>query len=346
METDLAADERFLRIQFTCRNGNRGIPVLLHPNVFWIGRAGSERSLALIDGKVVSDVTLWAISHNLCDADAVRRCDLTHLGAGCDLEAEGADPVEAEVSDHGSVVCLIVEWFVDDRHPGAKIEEWVFAAWTSDASLGVISGHRIVGRKAWYWAALARRGEPLLHITDFDVSMRSDPFVVKGPELWAEHMCDAEMQQWTIGNETYASAIDDPDDALGKAYGHPTAIAFDLEWYATGPGTELDPSSTPNQWIGYEQPGVVHGTIELLDEASLDFTEIPAHRWHRWSTETQAGQSADLEPLMLPEAVAHSGVRAPFAFPDGSISDLVLTSRGWARRARPARMSPAAAPGA
>jgi hypothetical protein len=26
-------------------------------------------------------------------------------------------------------------------------------------------------------------------------------------------------------------------------------------------------------------------------------------------------------------------VRAPFAFPDGSVSDLVLTPEGWARRA-------------
>ena len=63
--------------------------------------------------------------------------------------------------------------------------------------------------------------------------VRADPFIVKGEALWAEHHCDAAMQQWSIGNETYASAIDDPDEALGRAYGDPTPIAFDLEWYAT-----------------------------------------------------------------------------------------------------------------
>ena len=42
---------------------------------------------------------------------------------------------------------------------------------------------------------------------------------------------------------------------------------------------------------------------------------------------------AGLGPLVLPEAVAHTGVRAPFAFPDGTRSDLVLTPRGWHRRA-------------
>jgi hypothetical protein len=236
-----------------------------------------------------------------------------------------------------------VEWFIDGRHPDAEIEEWVFAAWTSDATVGVISGHRIIGRTAWYWAALARHGQPLLHITDFEVPMRSDPFIVKGPALWAEHTCDAEMQQWTIGNETYASAIDEADDALGRAFGHPTAIAFDLEWYAFGDAKSLaQPES--GSWIGYEQSGVVHGAIELLGEPNLEFAEIPAHRWHRWSTGSSAIGTPIVGPLMLPEAVAHTGVRAPFAFPDGSISDLVLTPQGWARRARPARTSPAAEP--
>ena len=109
----------------------------------------------------------------------------------------------------------------DGRHLGAAIEEWVFAAWTPDARLGLISGHRILGRTAWYWSALARSGLPLLHITDFDVRVRADPFIVKGEALWAEHHCDAAMQQWSIGNETYASAIDDPDEAVGRAVRRP-----------------------------------------------------------------------------------------------------------------------------
>lgn len=233
---------------------------------------------------------------------------------------------------------------MDGRHADAKIEEWVFAAWTPDANTGIISGHRIVGRKAWYWAALARRDMPLLHITDFEIPMRSDPFIVKGPSLWAEHTLDSEMQQWTIGNETYASALDEPDEALGLAYGHPTAIAFDLEWYAIGPGDELLRSNESDKWMGYEQPGVVHGAIDLVDEPTLDFTEIPAHRWHWWSIGAEQNGPAAMGPLMLPEAVAHTGVRAPFAFPDGSISDLVLTPGGWARRVRPDRTAPAAKP--
>lgn len=221
----------------------------------------------------------------------------------------------------------------DGRHSAATVEEWVFAAWTVDGALGVISGHRIVGRTAWYWAALARAGRPLLHITDFEVPVRADPFIVKGEALWAEHTCDDPMAQWSIGNETYASAIDDPDEALGRAYGDPTPIAFDLEWYATGPATPLEPvGDRAAVDVGYEQVGVVHGAVEILGEPRLELAEVPARRWHRWTD-----HATGFGPLALPEVRAHAGVRAPFAFPDGSVSDLVLTPAGWARRAaRPA----------
>ncbi len=220
----------------------------------------------------------------------------------------------------------------DGRHSTAAIEEWVFAAWTADAALGVISGHRIVGRTAWYWAALAREGRALLHIADFDVPVRADPFIVKGEALWAEHTCDDPMSQWSIGNETYASAIDDFDEALGRAHGDRTPIAFDLEWYATAPATPLEPTGDRAAVAaGYEQVGVVHGAIEILGEPRLELAEVPGHRWHRWTS-----HATGFGPLTLPEVRAHAGVRAPFAFPDGTVSDLVLTPEGWARRvARP-----------
>ncbi len=206
----------------------------------------------------------------------------------------------------------------------------MFAAWRADASLGVISGHRITGRTAWYWAALARAGRPLLHITDFDVPVRgADPFIVKGEALWAEHTRESPMDQWSIGNETYAAALDAPDDALGRAYGTPTPIAFDLEWYATGEPSTLA-AGAPG--FGYEQRGVVHGRIDVLGEPAIEVVEIPAHRWHRWVE--RSTEPATIPPLALPEAVAHTGVRAPFAFPDGTIADWVLTGDGWRERRR------------
>ncbi len=211
----------------------------------------------------------------------------------------------------------------DGRHPGS-VEEWVFSCWSHDGSLGVISGHRIVGPTAWYWCALARAGQPLLHITDFDVPVRTDPFIVKGEAMWAEHFRDDPMQQWSVGNETYAAALDDPEDAIGRAYGIPTPIALDLEWYATGGPTAI----VADHVDGYQQVGVVHGAIEVLGEPTTELAEVPAARWHRW-TDTP---DEPMGPMPVSKAAAHTGVRAPFVFPDGTGLDLVLTPTGWRTR--------------
>lgn len=207
-------------------------------------------------------------------------------------------------------------------HDSAAVDEWVFAAWTADGTLGLLSGHRIIARRAWYWSALARAGEPLLHLAEWGVAVRADPFVVKAPEMWAEHHCVDPLRQWSIGNEAYFVALDDPDAALDSAYGTPTATAMDLEWYAVG-----EPESLVGHVDGYSQAGVVHGQIELMSRSPIELSEIPARRWRRWSREPS------LPPIDLPTVVAHTGLRAPFAFPDGTVSDWVVTPHGWRQRA-------------
>jgi hypothetical protein len=208
----------------------------------------------------------------------------------------------------------------DLSHVAAATEEWVFAAWTPDGDVGCLSGHRLLGRTAWYWSGFVQAGQPLLHLTEWSVRVRANPFVVKAPEMWAEHHCVAPMEQWSVGNEGYAVSLDDPDEAMGRGYGIPTPMSFDLEWYATDVPTAIDD--------GYEQLGVVHGIIEVLGRPTIDMAEIPAHRWHRWS------EDPGLPPLSIEVVVAHSGLRAGFAFPDGSVSDLVLSPRGWRSRVR------------
>ena len=207
-------------------------------------------------------------------------------------------------------------------HAGVAVDEWVFAAWLPDGSAGLVSGHRLVGRRAWYWFALAQEGYPMLHLTEWDVKLRSDPFTVKAPEMWAEHHCVAPFRQWTVGNEGHAAALDDAEEALGRAYGIPTAMASDIEWYAIGGATELVVATGR----GYEQVGVAHGVIELVDRPYLEFEEAPAHRWRRWG--------ASLGPVELDEVVAHTGLRVGVAFPDGTLTDWVLSPSGWRARAR------------
>jgi len=207
----------------------------------------------------------------------------------------------------------------DDEAPHrGQIDEWVFAAWVPDGSLGFVSGHRLLATHSWYWCAVVEAGRRLLHLTEWTVTVRSDPFIIKAPAMWAEHQCDEPMQQWSIGNEAYFVALDDPAEALDQAYGIPTALAIDAEWYAIGDALPLADSPSSQ---GYWQEGVVHGEIELLHRPNHTFAEIPARRWRRW------GES--LGPLATDHGPPPAGMPAPFAFPDASASQWTLTQAGW-----------------
>jgi hypothetical protein len=93
---------------------------------------------------------------------------------------------------------------------------------------------------------------------------------------------------------------------------------MDLEWYATGDPVVLDD--------GFRQAGTVHGRIDVMGHLPLELAEVPAMRWRRWGT------AGTLATLTQPGVIAHTGLRAPFAFPDGSIADWVLTPDGWRSR--------------
>jgi len=204
------------------------------------------------------------------------------------------------------------------RHADVAVEEWAFSFWTPDGDVGgvVWLRHHPPARTAWYWSALVRAGHPLLHVTEWAAPLPSAGLALRAESLWADHVCESPFEQWTVANEAYAVALDDPADALGAAFGGIAPMAFDLEWYAAGP-----PEACPG---GYAQRGEVHGVIELGDGA-LELDGQPAARSHRWG--------AELPVLPPPPAWAHRGLRAPVRFPDGALLDLVLTPDGWRSRA-------------
>jgi hypothetical protein len=203
------------------------------------------------------------------------------------------------------------------RHAHAPVEEWTFSFWARDGATGGLVLLRLLPeeRTCWYWAALVRVGQPLLQVTEWAAPLSRTGLTVRADGLWADHVCEAPFEQWTVANETYAVALDDPADALGRAYGTSAPVAFDLEWYAT-----VAPSAVEH---GYEQGGEVHGTVELA-EGGLELEGVPAHRTHRWSSA--------LTPRVPPPAVAHLGLRAVARLPDGVVVDLVLTADGWRSR--------------
>jgi len=206
----------------------------------------------------------------------------------------------------------------DERaHSDALEEEWSFAWWDATVASGGYTSYRLRrGASSWYCWGWWRRDRPLMHVVEFDIPRRADPMIAKAEAMWAEYTCESPLEQWTIGNETHAVELDDPQEALGRVHGTLVPMASDLEWYATA-------TSEPMPG-GYRQRGVLLGEVETRD-GRITIDECDSVRTHRWSPEPLSVDPFDV-------VLAHLDARIPFRFPDGSVLDLVATPDGWARR--------------
>ena len=205
----------------------------------------------------------------------------------------------------------------EGSHEGC-IDEWWFGWWRPDGVAG-LCGHRADerSRTLGYWWVWRVPGQPLLHISDWNVRMRSSLGLVKGELLWAEHLCESPHRQWTVSNESRAAAVDDPIEIARTGFGVPTPVASDLEWYATAGAASLDSGT------GYQQVGVMHGVVEVLGRPTIEIEEVSAWRCHRWwpiGSEPSGG--------LFPRQSAQQ-VDAVIAGPEHSFMALGLTAEGW-----------------
>lgn len=333
-EPDRPAQEGLFGVEFAGGDGDSSLPRLDQAQMLGFGGAGCEPGSVGVELQVVGDRALRTVLDHLGQSELMLRGQCSEFGVGGDGLGEGVDPFQAQIADlcrllHRCLVCLMMGPDHESPHDDVVDDEWVFTAWTP--TVGVISGYRITGRTAWYFTAVAVEHAPLVMLSDSEVPVRSNPLVVKGDALWADHVCDDPMRQWTVSNEAMAVALTDPDAALSRAYGDPTPLAMDLEWYAVAAARPIEehPSEEGGSGSvqdGYVQDGVVHGVVEVAGREPLHLVEVTARRWRRWSTDGPLG------PLPLPVAHAHSGIRAPFGSADGSVLDLVLTPDGWQTR--------------
>ncbi|MCU1345771.1 MAG: hypothetical protein JWL70_2037 [Acidimicrobiia bacterium] len=211
----------------------------------------------------------------------------------------------------------------EERHePGADpgwAETWCFEFGSLAAGIGGFAAVTLLPalRRAWYWSALVRAGQPLLHLVDLDVQMPRQGLELRAEGLWADHICEAPLEQWTVANECMAVALDDPGEALGRAFGVQAPMAMDLEWYASGPPRPID--------LGYRQAGEVEGVVELV--GSRLEVSAPARRWHRWGIDAWRWTEPELDG-----AATAGGLKAPIRVGD-VVLERVLSDQGWSQRA-------------
>jgi hypothetical protein len=154
----------------------------------------------------------------------------------------------------------------------------------------------------------------LLHVVDLDIAMPRAGLELRSEGLWADHVCEAPMEQWTVANECMAVALDDPEEAAGRAFGVQSPLALDLEWYAS---TAAEPIE-----LGYQQTGEVEGIIDLVGQR-LELS-APARRWHRWGVDAW-GWNESVDDV--------HGERAPVRV-DDVVLERTLTARGWTQQVR------------
>jgi hypothetical protein len=206
----------------------------------------------------------------------------------------------------------------EQRHRAAVVEAWWFWGWLRDGSAGLYVGLELRGRRFDYWAGLVRAGHPYLHVVELDGTGLRSGLEIKPERMWADHVCDEPFRQWSLGNEAYGVALDDPGAALGRAYGEPVPVAFDVEWYAT-----QAPRAVAG---GYAQDGEIDAEIELR-EGRLGLVG-PATRVHVWGTSWLP---------VAPSLPTGWGLRAPYRRSDGLGVEQLLTAEGWAGWVVPTR---------
>lgn len=314
-EQDPSFDERLLCVQFSVRNTDGGIPRLLHTHVFWLGFASTEARGTLAHLQVIHDSSFRSAGNDLCDSDRVSLSERLQRSISRDLGGESFEPFKAEISDHPHSLARVFANADELRHAwqgvGPDVESWWW--WGHDAAMdvGVFVGFELRGRRFDYRAGLVRAGQPYLLVEELDGTGLRSGLEIKPPEMWADHQCDVPFEQWSLGNEAHGVLLDDPMEALNRAFGTPVAVTFDIEWFSSVAATAIDG--------GYEQVGEIDARIELID--GVVEVRGPARRLHVWGT--------SYRPPPMASAAIGDGLRAPYRRTDGGKVVQLLTDRGW-----------------
>ena len=214
----------------------------------------------------------------------------------------------------------------ESRHePGGPgwLERWTFEAWDKAATFGAVAAITLEpsAHHAWYWASVVREGHPLLTLVDTELHLPKSSLALRGPALWADHVCETPLEHWTVANEAYGVALTDTDEALGAQRGEVVPLGFDLEWESADDPVE--------QADGYTIDATVNGEILIADKTlAVEAIGRWRHQWGEleWPSPPVHPPHGPRAPLRIDRVAGHP-----------TLVERVLRPEGWHEWLRPER---------
>jgi hypothetical protein len=155
-------------------------------------------------------------------------------------------------------------WYFDFFDDAGTVGGWI--------RLGLYPNLRV----AWYHAFVVGPSRRIVALSDLEVPLPTAPGLeIRTHGLWADHTCETALEHWTVGNEAFGLAVDDPSELYAEVpVGDRVPLGFDLEWETEG---------SPYHYVAttrYEIPCRVHGEVLVGDEQlAIDGYGQRDHSW-------------------------------------------------------------------
>jgi len=105
---------------------------------------------------------------------------------------------------------------------------------------------RLAERGSFHAVVLRAEALPLV-LVEVAIPVNNERWEYRSSGLWVEAVCEDPGVHWSYGLEAFALALDQPDELLGRGYGHRTPLGWELDFITnertvtTGRGDDVDP---------------------------------------------------------------------------------------------------------
>ncbi len=141
---------------------------------------------------------------------------------------------------------------------------------------------RLADRGSFHAVVLRAEALPLV-LVEVAIPVGNDRWEYRSSGLWVEAVCEDPGVHWSYGLEAFALALDQPDELLGRGYGHRTPLGWELDFVAATDPAMAEPAmvepvtdATTASEPADPDPVVELGRIDgLLLTAPVEGGELP-----------------------------------------------------------------------